>query len=109
LPHGEFVVNNIHLSISLRQANKKLGEQKVKISELTKYNGELVADQVVNEILWKERIAELEKENEALKNPVIQLVASKLALLNEPDVLTGNYRMQIMDGSWQVWTPIPIM
>ena len=52
------------------------------------------------------RIAELEKERDALKIPVVQLVAKNLALLREPNVLTGMYRMQLRDGYWSVWEPI---
>lgn len=85
-------MNNIHLSISLRQANKKIGEQKLKISELTKYNGELVADQVVNEILWKERIAGLEKEKSEA------LACIEWTKQGHEEYLEGEYEGQLGDA-----------
>ena len=53
-----------------------------------------------------ERIAELEKEQGALKTPILQIVAKKLDLLREPNVLTGMYRTQLRDGYWEAWEPI---
>jgi hypothetical protein len=61
-------------------------------------------DEIVSQ---DKRIAELQGELQSLKKPILQMVVSKFVLLNEPNVLTGYYRMQIMDDSWQVWTPIP--
>ena len=59
-----------------------------------------------NKLKVGERIAELENELERRDNSTIQLMAAKLALLHEPDVLTGWYRMDISKNGWSVWTPI---
>tara|TARA_B110000902_G_C14096902_1_gene509109 strand:- start:643 stop:870 length:228 start_codon:yes stop_codon:yes gene_type:complete len=65
----------MHLSMSLRKANEKLGEQKLKISEL-------VSEQVVSQILWEERIAELELERDIANNKLIDC-AVKITELQE--------------------------
>jgi hypothetical protein len=57
-------------------------------------------------IEYSNKIAELQKERDALKIPILQIVAEKLVLLQEPNVLTGAYRMQLRDGYWAVWEPI---
>jgi hypothetical protein len=82
-------MNNVHLSMNLRKANEKLGEQKVKLGELTKYNGELVAEQVVNKILWEERIAELELERDIANNKLIDSAVKIAELQEERNVLTA--------------------
>ena len=68
-------MNKMHLSMSLRKANEKLGEQKLKISEL-------VSEQVVSQILWEERIAELELERDIANNKLIDC-AVKITELQE--------------------------
>ena len=73
-----------------------------RIVELEKENASLDAQ---NKRVCSE-IAELEKELDALKIPILQIVAKKLVLLHEPNVLTGMYRMQLRDGYWAVWEPI---
>jgi hypothetical protein len=51
---------------------KTIVEQQKRIAELEAYNGELVSKEVVNEILKDERIAELEKECDALTDDLIE-------------------------------------
>jgi hypothetical protein len=70
----------MHLSISLRKANEKLGEQKLKISEL-------VSEQVVSQILWEERIAELELERDIANNKLIDCAAKITELQEELDTI----------------------
>jgi len=64
--------------------------------------------QIQMQVLQEEntRVAELEKECAALKKPILQLLAEKIVLLNEPNVLTGMYRMQLRDGYWAGWESI---
>jgi hypothetical protein len=70
----------MHLSMSLRKANEKLGEQKLKISEL-------VSEQVVSQILWEERIAELELERDIANNKLIDCAAKITELQEELETI----------------------
>ena len=73
-------MNKMHLSMSLRKANEKLGEQKLKISEL-------VSEQVVSQILWEERIAELELERDIANNKLIDCAAKITELQEELETI----------------------
>jgi 3-phosphoglycerate kinase len=41
-----------------------------------------------------------------MKKPYFQVIAEKMILLHDPNVVTGFYRMNLFDGSWADWMPI---
>ena len=51
-------------------------------------------------------IAKLTIRVHELENGMVQVIAKKMVLLNEPNVLSGFYRTQRTHGSWEDWVSI---
>lgn len=51
-------------------------------------------------------IAKLTIRVHELENGFVQVIAKKMALLNDPDVLTGFYYAHRTDGGWVDWVSV---
>ncbi len=77
--YAEHAEKLAELEAELTKANKG-------IAELKKLLGELVAENVINEILKDERIEKLEKENKILQSHIDSSLAKQIANINAGDI-----------------------
>jgi seryl-tRNA synthetase len=95
---AELESDNKALIVEGDELDKRWISRDKRIAELEKYAGDLVAEQIVSEILAEERIAELEKERDKANNKLITCASSIAELKSALDKLID--RAQQVD-SWE--------